>query len=94
MDQALEHLVPAAAALPTKIWKTTPCTVAKWLPVQAFLLSRKTFDTSGKSGVHLHHPAICMSPTALRSSAPFATIASKDSLHQIPSIMAQTTQEK
>jgi hypothetical protein len=37
----------------------------------------KTFDTSGKSGAHLHHPAICKSPMALRSSGPFGTIAGK-----------------
>ena len=36
MDQALEHLVPAVPPFRPKTSKTTPCTVAKWLPARVF----------------------------------------------------------
>src|SRR6266550_5724058 len=45
-------------ALPTEIWKTTPCKVAGSRRHDALGDGAKVFDTSGKSAALLHHHAI------------------------------------
>src|SRR6266699_6867633 len=51
-------------ALPTEIWKTTPCKVAGGRWHDAFEAA-KVFDTSGKSAALLYHHAIRKTPMAL-----------------------------
>src|SRR6266550_746151 len=51
-------------ALPTEIWKTTPCKVAGSRRHDAFEAA-KVFDTSGKSAALLYHHAIRKTPMAL-----------------------------
>jgi hypothetical protein len=66
-------------ALPTKIWKTTPCKVADSCWHDAVSDSAKTFDMSGKSAALLHHRAIRKTPMLCPTMGPFGAIKRKKS---------------
>jgi hypothetical protein len=66
-----------AALAPTKISKTTPCTVAGAHCMDVLSETPTRFDTSGKSAALIHHLAICRTPVALPGNGLFGAIAGK-----------------
>ncbi len=68
-DRLAAMPAPGALSLPTKIPKTTPCKVAWRSPACA--ISRKHFDTSGKSPARLHDRGICRTPMTLPDTGLF-----------------------
>jgi hypothetical protein len=62
-----------------KIAKTTPCKESNPLKTKESLAwifhRKKPFDTSGKSGAHLHHPPIWQKHPRRRATARFASKA-------------------
>src|SRR5438876_1915547 len=65
-------------ALPTKIWKTTPCKVADSCWHDAMSDSAKTFDTSGKSAALLHHRAMRKTSMPCPTMGPAARLSANN----------------